>query len=109
MYDNFQFDSSFSMFRNQHPKTKSSNLTSHQNSMKHYFLTLYLALGILTAFGQQRYTISGIVTDGTSSESLIGATVYEIKSFSGTATNLYGFYSITLPAGDVSEIGRAHV
>ncbi len=70
--------------------------------MKNYALTLCLVLAIFTAFGQKKYTISGIVTDRTSSESLIGATVFEIKSNSGTATNLYGFYSITLPRGDVS-------
>jgi outer membrane cobalamin receptor len=70
--------------------------------MKQYALTLFLILAILTANSQQRFTISGIVTDGTSSESLIGATVYEFKSLAGTSTNLYGFYSITLPRGEVS-------
>jgi len=70
--------------------------------MKNYVLTLCLVLALFAAFGQQKYTISGIVTDGTSSESLIGATVYEYKNLSGTSTNLYGFYSITLPGGEVS-------
>ena len=30
---------------------------------------------------------------------LIGAHVYEKESYEGTATNAYGFYSLTLPAG----------
>ncbi len=50
--------------------------------------------------GQTTYTISGYVTDGNSGETLIGATVTNTDDASqGTATNVYGFYSITLPAG----------
>lgn len=46
-------------------------------------------------------TISGFVRDQTSAESLIGASVYETSSRKGTAANNYGFFSITLPAGDI--------
>ena len=53
----------------------------------------------------QRFTISGYVTDGESSETLIGANVAEWLRSSGTATNAFGFYSLTLPEGDV----RLHV
>ena len=48
------------------------------------------------------YTISGFVRDSVSYESLINATVFERMSKSGTATNNYGFYSITLPPGKVT-------
>lgn len=48
------------------------------------------------------YTISGFIRDSLSSESLIGASVYDVGSGKGTASNSYGFYSLTLPAGPVT-------
>lgn len=48
------------------------------------------------------YTISGFVRDSVSYESLINANVFERSSHSGTTTNNYGFYSITLPPGKVT-------
>lgn len=51
---------------------------------------------------RRKYTISGYITDGTSSETLIGANIFEIRHSQGSVTNPYGFYSITLPEGDVS-------
>lgn len=47
----------------------------------------------------RKFTISGYVTDGVSSETLIGANVIEYQQHEGTSTNPYGFYSITLPGG----------
>ena len=37
-----------------------------------------------------------IYSDFNSGESLIGVSIYESKSFKGTSTNQYGFYSLTL-------------
>lgn len=48
----------------------------------------------------RKFTISGYVTDGTSAETLIGANILESRQQQGTTTNPYGFYSITLPAGE---------
>lgn len=48
----------------------------------------------------RRFTISGYVTDGASSETLIGANVLEKRQRVGTATNPFGFYTLTLPEGD---------
>ena len=48
----------------------------------------------------RKFTISGYVTDGTSSETLIGTNIIESHQHQGTATNPYGFYSITLPEGE---------
>lgn len=48
----------------------------------------------------RKFTVSGYVTDGTSSETLIGANVFESRQKQGTTTNPYGFYSITLPSGE---------
>lgn len=48
------------------------------------------------------YTISGFVRDSVSYESLINASVFEHNTRSGTTTNNYGFYSITLPPGKIT-------
>lgn len=50
----------------------------------------------------RHYTISGFIRDSLSSESLIGASVHDPRSGKGTAANSYGFYSLTLPAGEVT-------
>lgn len=47
------------------------------------------------------YTISGYVTDAESGEALISASIYDTKSMKGAISNTYGFYSLTLPAGEV--------
>lgn len=49
----------------------------------------------------QLFTISGFVRDSASYESLINATVVERVSGKGSVSNNYGFYSITLPPGQV--------
>ena len=48
---------------------------------------------------QNKITISGHITDRKSAETIIGATVYDSETQRGTATNVFGFYSITLNAG----------
>lgn len=50
----------------------------------------------------QNYTISGYITDASGGETLIGASVFDELSKKGNASNNYGYYSITLPRGDVS-------
>src|SRR5690606_35244361 len=47
------------------------------------------------------YTISGTITDQSSGEALIGATVYDYISGKGTTASNYGFYSLTLPSDSV--------
>lgn len=49
----------------------------------------------------QTYTISGYISDATSGEPLISATVFENKNQKGTVTNEYGFFSLTLPKGNI--------
>ena len=48
----------------------------------------------------RKFTISGYVTDGASSETLIGANILESRRSAGTATNPFGFYTLTLPEGE---------
>ncbi|MCL7762913.1 TonB-dependent receptor [Polaribacter sp. Z014] len=59
------------------------------------FVTLLLLS--ITAFSQERYTISGTVYDDSNNETLIGVSIYFPELNSGTTTNQYGFFSITLP------------
>ena len=57
---------------------------------------------ILPYFGiaQDKVTLSGYVKDASSGEELIGATVYVDQLQNGVVTNIYGFYSLTLPSGE---------
>jgi hypothetical protein len=49
---------------------------------------------------QKKVTISGYVSDRDNGEMLAGVTIYENNLKSGTSTNAYGFYSLTIPAGN---------
>ncbi len=66
--------------------------------MKRFLLVLLLVnLSVLQA--QEKFTISGVVSDTTTGETLLGATVYISGTSTGTVTNQYGFYSLTTTAG----------
>ena len=54
---------------------------------------------------QEKFTISGYVSDIKNGETLIGANIYiKEQPEQGTITNHYGFYSLTLPAGDYTVV-----
>ncbi len=63
----------------------------------------------VSALGQVKFTISGYIKDAANGEALIGATIYVKSLGTGATTNVYGFYSLTLPSGsydfEVSYIG----
>lgn len=62
------------------------------------------SLFLLTGFhlsAQTKYTISGYVREAGSQESLPGVAVVNLKTKTGTVTNNYGFYSLTIPADSV--------
>ncbi len=88
-----------------------NTITMHINLRKIQFLLLILvALSSISLVAQQKYTVSGYLTDESSGETLIGAYVYLSSDNSiGTVSNLYGFYSMTLDAGtytiNVSYVG----
>ena len=82
--------------------------------MKLFSLVVALSLFLLHVHGQtiEHNTISGYVKEAVSGESLIGVNIYLPDSKTGTVTNTYGFYSLTLPAVDsikliVSYVGYA--
>ena len=71
---------------------------------------ILLPLLLLTTILQaQDITLSGYIKDAANGEALIGATVYIPTLKQGTASNSYGFYSLTVPKGTcrltVSYIG----
>lgn len=74
------------------------------------FYTLLFLFSLQTAFCQTNFNISGKITDAETGETLIGASVkISGAKQTGTTTNAYGYYSISLPQGNydivVSYIG----
>ena len=63
-------------------------------------LLLFLLFSFSTLKAQQKYTLSGTVTEGASNETLIGVTLFIPELRTGVTTNEYGFYSLTLPEGE---------
>src|SRR6056297_2737597 len=76
------------------------------NGMPRHYLAILLALfgHFFVLHGQEKYTLSGTVSEASSNESLIGVTVAISELKTGTTTNEYGFYSITLPEGEYQVI-----
>lgn len=66
------------------------------------FFFFVIIVSILSDGYGQLYTLSGFVQDQSSGEKLIASTVYDFVSGKGTSTNEYGFYSLTLPSGEVN-------
>jgi hypothetical protein len=64
-----------------------------------YLLLIFLLLHPLRSIAQEKYTLSGIISDKSSNETLIGVNILFPDEQTGTITNEYGFYSITLPEG----------
>jgi hypothetical protein len=51
----------------------------------------------IVSWAQQKFTINGYVKDAANGEELIGVTVLVQGQSMGTTTNVYGFYSLTIP------------
>lgn len=69
--------------------------------IKLLFSILLLNIVFLQA---QNYTISGYITDEKTSETLINSSVFDISSSKGTVSNAFGFYSLTLPKGEMEIV-----
>ncbi len=72
-----------------------------------------LILFSINLFSQERFTLSGTITELASNETLIGVTVAVPALSTGVITNEYGFYSITLPKGSyelqISALGYQEI
>jgi hypothetical protein len=81
---------------------QANNNPSHFAPRPSYFALLFLLPFIASA---QSFTISGTVKDAANGEDLIGALIgIAEQPGKGTATNSYGFYSLTLPAGNYTLV-----
>lgn len=68
------------------------------------FYVLLLATITGTAYSQEKFTLSGTVANQSNTETLIGVDIYILEADTSITTNNYGFYSITLPAGEYTVI-----
>ena len=78
------------------------NSGQHKNQVglrRNFPLALIFLFFCSLAFSQRNVTLSGYVSDLDSDESLIGVSVLLPELNTGTITNEYGFFSLTLPAG----------
>ena len=66
-----------------------------QNILISSFIVLIFAKG----YSQDKFTLSGSITDASSNEQLISVNILIPELNTGTVTNEYGFYSITLAEG----------
>ena len=78
--------------------------------MKKIFLITFWSILLFAGNANaQKYTLSGYIEDSETGEKLISANIFDFRSNSGTVTNTYGFYSLSLDADslyiDVSYIG----
>jgi len=63
------------------------------------FISIFSIFCFTFSYGQN-FTLSGYVEDADTGETLIGVNLFnEQNSLQGTTTNVYGFYSLSLPAG----------
>ncbi len=75
-------------------------LVTNLKTMKRKLIVLLVCLsGFWANVMSQSFTLSGYVKDASNGEELIGATVYVDEIRSGTVSNTYGFYSISLKKG----------
>ncbi|MGB5264902.1 MAG: carboxypeptidase-like regulatory domain-containing protein, partial [Lutimonas sp.] len=63
------------------------------------FISFFI-LSLTTLFAQDKMTLSGTVTNALNNETLIGVTIIIPELGTGTTTNEYGFYSISIPEGE---------
>lgn len=66
-----------------------------------YIFLLLLFFPLQVSLCQELYTISGYITNQENGEALIGVTVFDTLSKKGILTNEYGFFSLSLPQGQV--------
>jgi len=72
-------------------------------------IVIFLVLGVQFAFGQEKGTIRGVVTDKASGEPLPAANIVVVGTMMGTTTDADGAFILEVPAGEytlrVSYIG----
>lgn len=67
--------------------------------LKSKLFLFFFILQVGVTFSQEKFTLSGTISDFNNNETLIGVNIYVPELKIGTTTNAYGFYSLTLPKG----------
>ena len=74
--------------------------------MKKSYYIRFLAVLSVTLFCAQvaiaQYTVSGTVTDAATGETLVGVTIFDANTNTGTSTDIEGEYTLELPSGETS-------
>jgi len=73
------------------------------NTIKLFFFFI-ISFNLTFLFAQEKFTLSGTISEFSSNETLIGVSIIFPELQTGTTTNEYGFYSITLPEGNYKMI-----
>ncbi len=60
---------------------------------------IFLGLNVTAQENKDNFTLSGYIKDGSSGETLIGASAFIASLAAGTTSNEYGFYSLSVPPG----------
>mgnify|MGYP000726987015 CR=1 FL=1 len=68
--------------------------------LKNTVFLLLTLFAISSGFSQEKFTLSGTISDKKNNETLIGVSIAIKGAKAFTTTNEYGFYSLTLPKGD---------
>jgi len=76
-----------------------SSIKNTKSNLKNIFLCIFF-LASISLFAQEKFTLSGTVSAVESGETLIGVNILIPSLQTGTTTNEYGYYSITLPEGE---------
>jgi hypothetical protein len=67
---------------------------------KNILTSIFLILLTFPLCAQEKFTLSGLISDANSKETLIGVSLFITETKTSLTTNEYGFYSITLPNGN---------
>lgn len=70
---------------------------------------IFLVLPIIGLAQQHSVQLSGYVYDADTKEALIGVTIQNLGDKSGTLTNNYGYYTITVPANEAVRIRISYI
>ncbi|SKA35823.1 TonB-dependent Receptor Plug Domain [Chitinophaga eiseniae] len=66
--------------------------------------TLLFTTIVFRAYTQEKVTLSGTITMKTSTETVIGASIFIPEAKVSAVSNAYGFYTITLPKGEYTIV-----
>lgn len=90
------------LFSNLVTPKKRSLLSQKYDMTKHIlFCLIFLSFGTIA---QEKFTISGTISDSLKGEEIINASIRVKGQNVGTISNEYGFYSLTLPKGNYTLV-----